>query len=171
MRSSRVWVRSGLVVDEIYSRVWMWSSRVVRASDNQCRSHTCPGSIPASSDTVESEGRQMKQCWIQYWDNSWTLRSLVKQWLCVTFEHVLKSDGRNPFLDFFTLSLSVLIKFLRPLQARHAIKNFLLMVFPTEQQPESQCAEKNENENCKLQLTGSVQACGAIASNRTNRAR
>ncbi len=24
------------------------------------------GSIPASSDTVESEGRQMKQCWIQY---------------------------------------------------------------------------------------------------------
>ncbi len=24
------------------------------------------GSIPASSDTVESEGRQMKQCWKQY---------------------------------------------------------------------------------------------------------
>ncbi len=24
------------------------------------------GSIPASSDTVESEGRQKKQCWIQY---------------------------------------------------------------------------------------------------------
>ncbi len=24
------------------------------------------GSIPASSDTVESEGRQMKQCWIKY---------------------------------------------------------------------------------------------------------
>ncbi len=23
-------------------------------------------SIPASSDTVESEGRQMKQCWIQF---------------------------------------------------------------------------------------------------------
>ncbi len=27
------------------------------------------GSIPASSDTVESEGRQMKQCWIQYIKN------------------------------------------------------------------------------------------------------
>jgi hypothetical protein len=27
---------------------------------------TVLGSIPASSDTVESEGRQMKQCWIQY---------------------------------------------------------------------------------------------------------
>ncbi len=27
---------------------------------------TVPGSSPASSDTVESEGRQMKQCWIQY---------------------------------------------------------------------------------------------------------
>ncbi len=27
---------------------------------------TVLGSIPASSDTVESEGRQMNQCWIQY---------------------------------------------------------------------------------------------------------
>ncbi len=27
---------------------------------------TVLGSIPASSDTVESEGRQMKRCWIQY---------------------------------------------------------------------------------------------------------
>ncbi len=27
---------------------------------------TVLGSIPASSDTVESEGRQMKQCWILY---------------------------------------------------------------------------------------------------------
>ncbi len=27
---------------------------------------TVLGSIPASSDTVESEGRQMKQCWKQY---------------------------------------------------------------------------------------------------------
>jgi hypothetical protein len=27
---------------------------------------TVLGSIPASSDTVESVGRQMKQCWIQY---------------------------------------------------------------------------------------------------------
>jgi hypothetical protein len=35
---------------------------VVRASD----SATVLGSIAASSDTVESEGRQMKQCWIQY---------------------------------------------------------------------------------------------------------
>jgi hypothetical protein len=27
---------------------------------------SCMGSIPASSDTVESEGWQMKQCWIKY---------------------------------------------------------------------------------------------------------
>ncbi len=27
---------------------------------------TVPGSIPASSDTAESEGRQMKHCWIKY---------------------------------------------------------------------------------------------------------
>ncbi len=30
---------------------------------------TVLGSIPASSDTVESEGRQMKQCWIKYIKN------------------------------------------------------------------------------------------------------
>jgi hypothetical protein len=30
---------------------------------------TAPGSIPASTDTVESEGRQMKQRWIKYWKN------------------------------------------------------------------------------------------------------
>ena len=42
-------------LDEIYSRV-------VRASDSQCRSRNCPGFYPASFDTVESEGRQMKQC-------------------------------------------------------------------------------------------------------------
>ncbi len=41
---------------------WMRSSLVVSASDCQCRSRNSP----ASSDTVESEGRQMKQCWIQY---------------------------------------------------------------------------------------------------------
>ncbi len=42
-------------------------SRVVRMSDSQCRIvATVLGSISASSDTVESEGRQMKQCWISY---------------------------------------------------------------------------------------------------------
>ncbi len=30
---------------------------------------TVLGSIPASFDTVESEGRQMKQYWIKYWKN------------------------------------------------------------------------------------------------------
>jgi hypothetical protein len=45
------------------SREWMRSSRVVRASDIQCRSRNCPGFDPSilRSDTVESEGRQMKQ--------------------------------------------------------------------------------------------------------------
>ncbi len=46
--------------------MWMRSRRVVRASGCQCESRISPGSIPASSDTVESEGRQMKQCWITY---------------------------------------------------------------------------------------------------------
>jgi len=41
---------------------------MVRTYDSQCRSRNCPGlgSIPASWITVESEGRQMKQCWISY---------------------------------------------------------------------------------------------------------
>ncbi len=45
----------------------MRSSRVVGASDCQCRSrNSLLGSIPASSDTVESKGRQKKQRWIKY---------------------------------------------------------------------------------------------------------
>ncbi len=43
------------------SVLWWRSSRVVRTSDSQGNS-----SIPASSDTVESKWRKMKQCWIQY---------------------------------------------------------------------------------------------------------
>ncbi len=42
--------------------VWVRSGRVVRASGCQFRSPNSPGSIPASSDAVESEGQQMKQC-------------------------------------------------------------------------------------------------------------
>ncbi len=60
MRSSRVWMRS--------SRVWMWYSRaewLERLTANAVVA-TVLGSIPASSDTVGSEGRQMKQWWILY---------------------------------------------------------------------------------------------------------
>ncbi len=48
---------------------WMRSRWVIRASDCQCRSRNSLGSITASSDTAESEGRQMKQCWIKYKKN------------------------------------------------------------------------------------------------------
>jgi hypothetical protein len=44
----------------------MRSSLVVRASDVNTEVATVLGSDPASSDTVEFEGRQIKQCWIQY---------------------------------------------------------------------------------------------------------
>jgi hypothetical protein len=49
---------------ENYNTRWMRPSRVVIASGCQCQSrYTVLGSIiPASSDTMESEGRQMKQC-------------------------------------------------------------------------------------------------------------
>jgi hypothetical protein len=43
-------------------------SQEVRASDCQSQSRNSTG-IWASSDTAESEGRQMKQCWIKYITN------------------------------------------------------------------------------------------------------
>jgi hypothetical protein len=38
-----------------------------QANELNLWSVTVLGSILASSDTVESEGLQLKQCWIQYW--------------------------------------------------------------------------------------------------------
>jgi hypothetical protein len=58
MRSGRLWMRS--------SRLWMRSSRVVVRGLEHLTANaavaTVLGSIPASSDTVESEGQHMKQC-------------------------------------------------------------------------------------------------------------
>ncbi len=60
----------------------MRTSRVVRATDCQCRSRnaTFLGSIPASSDTVEPEGRQMKQCGIQYIEKNFQIITLFFQY-------------------------------------------------------------------------------------------
>jgi hypothetical protein len=41
-------------------------NRFVQSMTANAKVATVPRSIPASSDTVESEGLQMKQCWIQY---------------------------------------------------------------------------------------------------------
>ncbi len=41
---------------------------------------TVLGSIPASSDTVETEGRQMKQCWIQYLEKNILKNLPVEMW-------------------------------------------------------------------------------------------
>ncbi len=58
MRSSRVWMRS--------SRGWMRSiAEFLERLAVNAKGATVMGSIPESSDTVESEGRQMKQCWIK----------------------------------------------------------------------------------------------------------
>ncbi len=54
---AELWMRSSRAVDEM--------SRVERLAVN-ANVATVLGSIPASSDTVESEGRQMNQCWITY---------------------------------------------------------------------------------------------------------
>jgi hypothetical protein len=52
-----------IYLDMRSTQVWMRSSRVVRESDCQCRNRNSPaGSILASSDTLESEWRQIKQC-------------------------------------------------------------------------------------------------------------
>jgi hypothetical protein len=42
--------------------LWMRSCLVIRALTANAEVATVLGSIPASSDTVESEGLQMKQC-------------------------------------------------------------------------------------------------------------
>jgi hypothetical protein len=44
----------------------MSSSRVVRASDRQCRSRNCPGFDPSIPRHSGSEEWQTKQCWILY---------------------------------------------------------------------------------------------------------
>ena len=48
----------------------MWKrsiAELVRSSDSQCRTVALVlGSIPASSDTEEFEGRQIKQCFIKH---------------------------------------------------------------------------------------------------------
>ncbi len=40
--------------------------KVLLYQSNGSGNYKVPGSIPASSDTVESEGWQMKQCWTEY---------------------------------------------------------------------------------------------------------
>ncbi len=69
MRSSRVWMTSSRVADEIQPRCgwdlaeceWDLAEWLQRLNPKVA---TILGSIPASSDTEEYEGRQMKQCWI-----------------------------------------------------------------------------------------------------------
>jgi hypothetical protein len=53
----------GRGLDQLFSR-WDLAEWLERLSAN-AEAATVLGSIPASSYTVESEGRQMKQCWIQ----------------------------------------------------------------------------------------------------------
>ncbi len=48
---------------------------------------TVLGSIPASSDTAESEGQQMKQCWIQY------IKKNPPLYMCDTKSEVAHSEG------------------------------------------------------------------------------
>ncbi len=47
---------------------------------------TILGSIPSSSDTVESKGRQTKQCWIQYIE-----KKLVFYWIFIIWPELLKT--------------------------------------------------------------------------------
>ncbi len=72
--------------------LWMISSRVggwdltewlERLTANAVVA-TVLGSITASSDTVESEGRQMKQCWISYRKKE---KLIKKQWSSLNFSN------------------------------------------------------------------------------------
>jgi hypothetical protein len=61
MRSS--WAVCGW---DLAERLWMRSSQVFRASGCQCQSRNSPRIPQHPLTLVESEGRQMKQCWKTY---------------------------------------------------------------------------------------------------------
>jgi len=59
---------------------WMRSSLgSERPSDCQCRSRTSPGFNPSILHTVESEGRQMKQCWMYCFKKFKTVRPFKQE--------------------------------------------------------------------------------------------
>ncbi len=60
---SEIW--SGLFIPDTDPDFWDVSEWLERLTVN-AEVTTIPGSIPASSDTLEYEGRQMKQCWTKY---------------------------------------------------------------------------------------------------------
>ncbi len=82
---AELWMRSIRVVDEIYPSCawdlakygWDLVEWLERLTANAAVA-TVLGSIPASSDTVESEGRQMKQCWISYIDGKNIIACLLQ---------------------------------------------------------------------------------------------
>jgi hypothetical protein len=57
-----LYICPGCHISQIFFYLAWWLERVTANAEVA----TVLGSIPTSSDTVESEGRQMKQCWIQY---------------------------------------------------------------------------------------------------------
>jgi hypothetical protein len=68
---------------------------------------TVLGSIPASSDTVEFEGRKMKQCWIKY--NMWRKKSkkppVITQ-LAIALVHPYDKLEKNDKLALYTYFLT-----------------------------------------------------------------
>ncbi len=70
----KMWMRSNRVLD------WLIANAEVTT--------VLLGSIPASSDTVESERQQLKQCWRKYWKNlkiKTFKRKILTTWLSTTF--------------------------------------------------------------------------------------
>ncbi len=62
-----LWIDAANLYYRYMAVFWMRSSRVVRVSGCQCQSRKSPGFDPSIlSGTVESEGRQMLQCWVTY---------------------------------------------------------------------------------------------------------
>ncbi len=61
---------------------------------------TALGSIPASSDTVESKGRQMTQCWISYIKSKNPKKSPIKKYYYLLGDGVVREGGlvRVPLL-------------------------------------------------------------------------
>ena len=97
-------------MDEVYSiaELRMRSSLVVRRPAVNAKVATVMGSFLASSDTVESEGRQMEQYWITYIKKfkkygAWTKRVSGR---APKFKKMMDVKSPKRFSNFYLVSLT-----------------------------------------------------------------
>ena len=96
-------------------------SRVVRATGCQCQSRNRPSQIPAPFDTVQSEGRQIKQCcitYVQYATMHFTDNVRAKMEICMVYCLCL---NLGIFINFLLMNYHDLV--------RQCIANYMYCVY------------------------------------------